>query len=117
MYAVIRDDLAMTPGKIASQAGHAFIGALLQNQDSAVLAEYHKNLPASPGTKVVLKASSLYAIERAREELQQRGIPHFLVVDSGCSNFFDGQPVVTALGFGPARKHQLPKITKRLNLL
>ena len=66
---------------------------------------------------MVLKAPSLYAIERAKEALQQMGIPHFLVVDSGCPNFFNGEPVVTALGFGPARKHQLPKITKRFNLL
>ncbi len=117
MYAVVRTDLAMEPGKIASQAGHAFVGAFLQNQDPSVLAEYHKNLPASPGTKVVLKAPSLCAIERAREELQQLGIPHFQVVDSGCSNFFNGEPVVTALGFGPVRKHQMPKITKRFNLL
>lgn len=117
MYAVVRTDLAMAPGKIASQAGHAFLGAFLQNQDSAILAEYHQNLPHSPGTKIVLNAPSLHEIERAREELQQRGIPCFTVVDSGCANFFEGKPIVTALGFGPARKHQLPKITKRLNLL
>jgi peptidyl-tRNA hydrolase len=117
MYAVVRSDLAMAPGKLASQAGHAFLGAFLQNQDSQVLSDYHKDLPESPGTKVVLKAPSLYAIERAKEELKQLGVPHFLVVDSGCQNFFNGEPTVTALGFGPVRKSQLGKITKRLNVL
>ncbi len=117
MYAVVRSDLNMSPGKMAAQSGHAFIGAFLQNQDTQVLSEYHKDLPNSPGTKVVLKAPSLLVIERAKEELHQLGVPHFIVVDSGCKNFFDGQPVVTALGFGPVRKSQLGKVTKRLNVL
>jgi peptidyl-tRNA hydrolase len=117
MYAVIRCDLAMAPGKIASQTGHAFVGAIVINRDNALLSEYHQNLPDSPGTKVVLKANNLDVIERAREELTKAGLPHFLVVDSGCPNFFNGERVVTALGFGPVRRHQLPKFVKRLNLL
>ncbi len=28
-------------------------------------------------------------------------IPAYLVVDSGCANFYGGQPIVTALGIGP----------------
>ena len=34
-------------------------------------------------------------------EARLAGIPSFLVVDSGCANFYGGQPVVTALGIGP----------------
>ena len=117
MYAIVRGDLAMTPGKAASQAGHAFLGAFLRNQDSALLSSYHQDFPQSPGTKVVLQAPDLTAIERAQEALNQCSLPYFLVVDSGCENLNDGHPTVTALGFGPIRKHEVPKALRRLRLL
>ncbi len=107
----------MSPGKTASQAGHAYVGAFISCQDSALIAEYHKELPASPGTKVCLVAKNLDAIMRAKEQAELSGIPHFLVVDSGCPNFFDGKPTITALGLGPAKKHEIKHITKRFQLL
>lgn len=105
----------MSPGKTASQAGHAYLGAALQ-ADSKTLAEYHCDFPQSPGTKVCLDAKSEEDILKARDMAAQAGIPHFLVVDSGCSNFFNGQPIITALGLGPAKKHEVKHITKRFQL-
>lgn len=114
LYAVVRNDIGMSPGKCASQAGHAYLGAFLDSQSKTpeVSAAYAAELP---GTKVCLQGS-LTAITRAMFELEQAGIPHFLVVDSGCANFFDGQPTVTALGFGPATKSELPKFIGKLQL-
>jgi PTH2 family peptidyl-tRNA hydrolase len=106
----------MSPGKIASQAGHAYVGAAVQ-ADPQLLTEYHADFPASPGTKVCLQAKNLDAIMRARDMAIEAGIPHFLVVDSGCPNFFGGCPVVTALGLGPATKAQIKHITKPFKLL
>lgn len=105
----------MSAGKIASQAGHAYVGAILSAQSSnwPALPTYAQLIP---GTKVCLQGS-LDEIYRAYERLQQAGIPAFLVVDSGCPNFFAGEPTVTALGFGPALKHQVKNITKKLQLL
>lgn len=107
----------MSPGKLASQAGHAYVGAFISTQDSQRIAEYHQELPASPGTKVCLKAKNLDHILKAKDLAQAAGIPHFLVTDSGCSNFFDGQPIVTALGIGPATKAEVHHITKKFQLL
>lgn len=108
----------MTPGKTASQAGHAYLGAYIQalQQNPSLAAEYTADHPDSPGTKVCLE-SNLAGIMRAVDEAKRLGIPHFLVVDSGCKNFFDGQPTVTALGIGPARKDEIKTITRRFQLV
>lgn len=107
----------MVVGKIASQAGHAFLGAYLLCKDSERLSTYHSRFPSSPGTKVVLRARNLSALERVQEQAENAGLTTFLVVDSGCPNFHGGQPIVTALGLGPARRDEIHTITKRLQLL
>lgn len=108
----------MTPGKTASQAGHAYLGAYIQalQLNPTLAAEYTAEHPEAPGTKVCLE-SNLSGIMRAVEEAKRLGIPHFLVTDSGCKNFYDGQPTITALGIGPAKKHEIQTITKRFQLL
>ena len=103
----------MDPGKIASQAGHAYLGAF---QASHGTPEHSAYASLSPGTKVCLQGN-LAELGRALEKLKQHGIPHYLVVDSGCPNFFAGQPVITALGAGPATKAQINSITRRFKLL
>lgn len=107
----------MTSGKIASQAGHAFLGAFLRCADAARLTEYHKNFPQSPGTKVCLQARNLDQLLRVEQAARDAGLPIFRVVDSGCENFFGGQPIITALGMGPATKEEIQHITKKLKLL
>jgi len=103
----------MTPGKIASQTGHAYLGAFLASQGSP---EHSAYASLSPGTKVCLQGN-LQEIGRAVEKLERAGIPHYLVIDSGCPDFFDGQPIITALGIGPATKSQISNITRRFQLL
>lgn len=113
LYAIVRSDLGMTPGKSASQAGHAYLGAFIEasKQTPEAAATYAADLP---GTKVCLR-SSVEQLFRAELELKQAGIPYFKVIDSGCPNFFDGAPIVTALGFGPTAK--IPKYIRKLQLL
>ena len=105
----------MSPGKCASQAGHAYLGAFLEAQQSRPeIADAYRNDP--PGTKVCLQAP-LHHMLRAKAEAEQAGLPVFLVVDSGCPDFFEGRPTITALGIGPASKSELPKFMSRLQLL
>jgi peptidyl-tRNA hydrolase len=106
----------MSPGKIASQAGHAYLGAFLRCQqvNPQFLAEYLQDFP---GTKVCLSARNLHALLRAEAEAKSAGIPQALIVDSGCANFFNGQPIVTAIGLGPAKENQIQHITRRFQLL
>jgi peptidyl-tRNA hydrolase len=106
----------MSPGKIASQAGHAYLGAAV-NADPSLLSDYHKDFPASPGTKVCLRSKNLQGLLQAQQKAAEAGIPHFLVVDSGCPDFFGGQPTVTALGLGPARRSEISHITGKFQLV
>jgi len=107
----------MEPGKIASQAGHAFLGAFVKCKNEKVISEYHKDFPKSPGTKICLKVPNLPELYRIENEARRAGLSTFVVVDSGCPNFFGGQPTVTALGIGPATKEQIQHITSKLKLL
>jgi len=106
----------MTPGKIASQAGHAYLGAFLKCQElnPQLLADYLKDFP---GTKVCLNGKHLDALLRAQAEAEASGIPCSLITDSGCSNFFNGQPIITAIGLGPSHESQIKHLTRRFQLL
>jgi peptidyl-tRNA hydrolase len=109
----------METGKIVSQAGHAYVGAIIQAQiqNSDIVSQYHKDFPSSPGTKICLKVKSLEKLLQVEELAKISNIPYFRVVDSGCANFFNGEPTVTALGIGPATKSQIHHITKKFQLL
>jgi peptidyl-tRNA hydrolase len=106
----------MSSGKIASQAGHAYLGAFLNCQDlnPQLLAEYIKDFP---GTKVCLQSKTLDSLLRAQAEAETLGIPYSLITDSGCPDFFAGEPIITALGLGPAKSAHIKYITRRFQLL
>ena len=105
----------MSPGKLATQAGHAYLGAFLAAQAQA-RPETSAYATLSPGTKVCLQGK-LTQLIRVLKELAQLELPHFVVVDSGCADFFAAQPVTTAVGFGPATRSQIQHITRRFQLL
>lgn len=107
----------MDEGKKCSQAGHAYLGAYVRCKDSQILEEYHKDFPQNPGTKICLSCKNLPQLLRAEAEAIEAGLPVFKVIDSGCSNFFDGHPIVTALGIGPCTKDKIKHITKKFQLL
>lgn len=106
----------MSSGKLCSQAGHAYLGAFI-NANADLQKAYHSEFPEHPGTKICLTAKSINHILTAKEMAESSGISTFLVTDSGCSNFFDGKPIITALGLGPATKDQIKHITRRFQLL
>lgn len=117
LYAIVRGDLDMPVGKFASQAGHAYLDAFLasQKQNPDIASEYCGN---QHGTKVCLVAKNSYDIDRALDQAKDAGIPHALIIDQGhiLPPHFDGNPIVTALGIGPATRDQIQHITKRFRL-
>ena len=117
IYTLVRTDLGMTCGKMCSQSSHAALGTYLQCKDLTSIAAYHCDFPASPGTKVCLQVSNLDQLLRAEHLAQEAGLSFYRVVDSGCSNFYNGEPTITALGIGPATKSQIQHITRRFKLM
>ena len=105
----------MSVGKAASQAGHAFLDSFL----SAAPDLARDYLSDGHGTKVVLVAPDESALRYAYDRARGLGLPCALVVDSGHVHppHFDGSPIVTALGIGPALRVNVVEITERLSLM
>ena len=116
MYAILRGDIYMPIGKAIAQASHAFLDcymkALLIRPEIAKL-----YLEKSHGTKVTLKAKSLYQLLKTHDELVDCGICVVLVTDSNhiCLPDFNGSPIITALGIGPITREQSGRILKKYN--
>jgi len=122
LYAILRSDITMSPGKAAAQAGHAFMGALLDGllaRDGASAAYARLR----PGTKIV-QSAPLSALLEIQAVADAYGIPAFLVIDSGHIEppHFDGSPTPTALGLGPFDASRpiprdLARVMKRARML
>lgn len=71
------------------------------------------------GTNVCLKSKSLHHLERAFHEAKAAEIPCALIQDSGhiLPPYFDGSPIITALGLGPCSRDQIHFITKKFSSL
>lgn len=117
MYAIYRADLEMEPGKLGAQLGHGYeqAAASAEQLKPGTLASYRGT---GNGTKIVQYAKNLHQLLRAYREVQAAGIPHCLVIDRGhvLPPHFDGQPIITALVFGPVFKDAAKHITKRYTL-
>jgi PTH2 family peptidyl-tRNA hydrolase len=109
----------MPPGKMSSQAGHAYTDALwaAYDTDPEIALKYRRD--DIGGSKVTIKAKNLAAIERAQRECEAAGIPHALITDRDhiLPPHFTGEPVVTALGIGPCLRSACRQITKRFQVL
>jgi peptidyl-tRNA hydrolase len=107
----------MSPGKLAAQAGHAFIEAFeaCRKIDPGRAAAYHDG---SHGTKVVL-AASLDVLLQTYEQARTADLPCCLITDAGhvMLPHFDGSPTITAVGIGPVTRAHSHAITRRLPLV
>lgn len=104
----------MTPGKSASQAGHAFLESFVKAPRSVGLSYLN-----SGGTKIALAAPNLQTLQRIYGAALAAGLPCALVVESGhvMPPVFDGSPIVTALGIGPVERAAAREITRKLRLM
>ena len=114
LYAIIRGDLNMSPGKIAAQAGHAYLDSYLKAQD--MRPETIPLYKTNHGIKVALRAKNLSQLERAYKAAEEVGIPCVMITDLGYT-VFEGQPTITCMGLGPAREDEIKHFTKRFQLL
>lgn len=115
MFAIVRRDLEMPPGKLAAQAGHAFTDSICK-ADPEVVKNYR--IDSLGGSKVVLSAKNEHALIRAYNDALEAGLPCSIVVDRNhiLPPHFDGSPVITALGIGPCKHSEAKPITKRYQL-
>lgn len=113
MALVVRTDLKMQRGKIASQCAHAAVQLIVsrpRDQDAALQSWLMQGQP-----KIVLKVSSLADMEGVRERADALGLPNQPIFDAGRTQVANGS--LTVLGIGPATQAKIDEVVGHLKLL
>ncbi|WRX35192.1 Peptidyl-tRNA hydrolase [Theobroma cacao] len=113
MVLVVRQDLKMKSGKIASQCAHAATGmyAELMKSDRSLLRQWED----CGQPKIVVTCRNQQEMNKLREAAENIGLPTFVVADAGRTQVSAGSKTVLAIGPGP--KVAVDSVTGKLNLL
>lgn len=127
---VMRRDLHMRKGKIAAQAGHACVGAVLEalaRSGGAPALQVEEGLIQVAGdsplsqwfrqgeAKVCVYVDTEEALLALHQRAQEAGIISVLIQDSGLTEFH-GQPTYTCLAFEPLSAERVDPLTGDLPL-
>ena len=118
---VVRKDLNMRKGKIAAQASHASMGAILMLRDKTKqdfvleLSEPVKYWLDNSFTKICVYVNSEEELVALSIKATQLGILNCLITDSGKTEF-NGVPTTTCLAIGPDLVENVNLITDKLSL-
>nr|XP_027080325.1 peptidyl-tRNA hydrolase 2, mitochondrial-like isoform X2 [Coffea arabica] len=117
MVLVVRQDLKMGQGKIASQCAHAATGIyseLVQSIESS-----HRSLlrqwELCGQAKIVVTCKNLQEMNKLKEAAESIGLPTFVVADAGRTQVSSGSKTVLAIG--PGSRSTVDSVTGKLRLL
>jgi len=121
---IVRKDLNMRKGKIASQVAHASMAVFFDRIKSTTkntieIGEVSPDMmewATGSFAKIVVGVNSLEELLEAYKRARQADLPTSLIVDSGATEFH-GKDTPTAVAVGPAKSSQIDKITKDFKLL
>ena len=105
---VIRKDLGLKKGKLASQVAHA---AVLASRKSAFREDWEKE----GQKKVVVECENLEELLSLYQRSLAEKLPTALVEDAGLTQIEKGTK--TCVGIGPAEETRIDKITGKLRLV
>lgn len=106
---VVRADLGMSRGKMAAQACHAAVGALIRLPSAAMGEAW-----AQTGeTTIVLRVESLEELQEIEARCFEARIPSHTVIDEGRTEFA-GVKTPTCIGIGPHIAALIDEITGHL---
>ncbi|KAJ6914974.1 peptidyl-tRNA hydrolase 2 [Populus alba x Populus x berolinensis] len=113
MVFVVRQDLKMGAGKIASQCAHAATGmyAEMIYSHRILLRQWEQ----SGQPKIVVTCKNQQEMNKIREAAENIGLPTFVVADAGRTQVSAGSKTVLAVGPGP--KESVDSVTGKLRLL
>jgi len=123
---VVRGDLDMKPGKLASQVAHASM-AFLSNKIRQAMTESLNSVHLEFSeaemiwlrdkfTKIILQAENEEQMQHISQQAKEAGLYVVEIVDDG-TTVFNGQPTLTCLGIGPDNAEKIDAVTGKLKLL
>lgn len=110
---VVREDLDMSPGKLAVQVAHASLSASENARNKRD--GWYENWREEKQKKVVVGVPSEEDLEDLKERAEDLNLPNDLITDAGLTELSPGTS--TALGVGPAPNDEVDKVTGDLSLL
>jgi len=110
---VMRNDLKISRGKIAAQAGHAAVSAAEEARKR--YSGWWKAWITEGQCKIAVKAESEQELLELERKAKKSKLPTALIVDRGLTEL--PPDTITCLGIGPAPSAQVDAITGQLPLL
>jgi PTH2 family peptidyl-tRNA hydrolase len=110
---VMRNDLKMSRGKIAAQAGHAAVSAAEEARKKCN--DWWKAWIAEGQCKIAVKAESEQELLELERKAKKSKLPTTLIIDRGLTEL--PPDTITCLGIGPAPSAQVDAVTGKLPLL
>ena len=107
---IVRTDLKMDRGKIASQCSHASVSALMGSTKTKSDKWLKQGMK-----KVVLKVKNEKDLINVYKKAKKEKIVCALITDAGLTQVSPG--TLTALGIGPDVDEKIDKVTGKLKLL
>lgn len=124
MVIVVHTDLKMPVGKIAAQAAHAALAAILQKGEWTDEGKYLlNNLTQADSawlrykfTKIALACDSMEEMNALEVKAKEAGLNVRMIIDAG-DTVFNGVPTPTCLAIGPDWPSRVNAVTGHLKLL
>ena len=110
---VMRNDLKMSMGKIAAQAGHTAVSAAEEARKKC--SDWWKAWIAEGQCKIAVRAESEDELLELERKAKGSKLPTALIIDRGLTEL--PPSTITCLGIGPAPSVQVDAITAKLPLL
>lgn len=110
---VVRADLEMSPGKLATQVAHGSVASAERTRREKQ--EWFKAWLGEGQKKVVVKVSSDEELRELETHAKELGLPCELIRDSGLTELPPN--TTTVLAVGPAPFELVDKVSSRLPLL
>ena len=107
---LVRQDLKLPKGKMAVQASHASVGALLKSHKDDIDKWKQQGMK-----KIVLKVKDLDELLVYKNQAEDAGLVTSLVEDAGHTVVKPG--TITCLGIGPGKSEKIDKITGNLKIV
>ena len=113
LVVVARQDLKLSPGKLAVQVAHAAVECALSTKKHK--ATWFSHWDAEGAKKVVVKVPRLEEFYPLKEHAEALGIAAVIISDAGLTEIPPGTE--TVLGLGPAPNNIIDQVTGELSLL